>query len=211
MPKANWTGGLGGAISGATTGGLFGGPIGAGLGGLAGGLGGLFGNSKKKNKPKRRPTFDRRQQRLNKFEHQALFGEGPLADLYNYDPEAANAVFDQTYARPAQRNFSEKTVPTITGAFRNNNLQNSSYVGDALARSGRDVQENLDSLRSQYLYNEENNNRNAKRNAVNALQGRSTFAYDQAAPSNQSFDIGSILRSVTPDTLYGVKNFFGGR
>lgn len=208
MPKANWSGGAGGAISGATTGGAIGGPIGAGIGGILGGVAGLFGGGKKKKK--KRSAFDKKQQKLNDYEHDAIMGEGPLADLYNYDPQAANDVFDKTVANPSYRNFKEELAPSITGQFRSNGLQNSSYAGDALSKAARDIQESLDSRRSEYLYNEQKDSRNAKRNAVNSVQGRSTFAYDQAAPSNGGFDINSILKSITPDAINGVKNYFGG-
>ena len=206
---ANWSGGGTGALSGASTGASIGSiipgvgtAIGGVVGGLVGGIAGLFG---KKNKKKKLSTLDKRQQELNRQQHESILGKGPLADLYNYDPQAANAVFDKNTARPAQRNFAENTVPTITGAFRNQGLQNSSYVGDSLSKAGRDVQENLDALRSQYLYGEQNNAREAKRNAVENLQNRQTFAYDKG---ESSFDISSILNSITPEMKGQLKDYF---
>ena len=112
MPKANWTGGATGAISGASTGAMFGGPVGAGIGGIIGGVAGLFGGGKKKKK--KRSTLDKRQQMLNEQQHQAVLGEGPLADLYNYNPEEANSVFDKTVANPAYRKFKEELAPQVT-------------------------------------------------------------------------------------------------
>lgn len=210
---ANWTGGATGALGGASTGATIGSvvpgvgtAIGAGVGAIAGGLAGLFGSGKKKKK--KVSSLDKRQQALNKQQHESILGKGPLADLYNYDPEQANAVFDKIQARPAQRNFAEKTVPTITGAFRSDGLQNSSYVGDALSKAGRDVQENLDALRSEYLYSEQNNARNAKRSAVENLQNRQTFAYDKAAGTNGGFDINSVLKSITPEMTDQLANYF---
>lgn len=200
---ANWAGGATGALSGAAAGSAILPGIGTAVGGVAGGLAGLFGNKKKKKK--NISSFDKRQKKLNEQQHDSILGKGPLADLYNYDPEAANAVFDKIQARPAQRNFTENTVPSITGAFRKEGLQNSSYVGDSLSKAGRDVQENLDTLRAQYLYGEKNNATNAKRSAVENLQNRSTFVRDVG---EKSVDISSIINSITPEMKTELKNYF---
>ncbi len=201
----DYAGAATGALSGASAGAIFGGPIGAVAGGLIGGTAGLFGGGRKKKK--KLSTFDKRQQQLNAQQHQGILGEGPLADLYNYDPESANAIFDQIQARPAQRNFAENTVPSITGAFRNNGLQNSSYLGDSLSKAGRDVQENLDALRAKYLYSEQSNARDAKRNAVENLQNRKTFGYDLSPGANAS-NLDSILGSINPQSLNELFKYF---
>lgn len=209
---ADWTGGATGALSGASTGATIGSvipgvgtAIGAGVGGLIGGVAGLFGGGKKKKK--KVSSFDKRQKKLNEYEHQAILGEGPLADLYNYDPEAANQVFDKNIANKAYRDLNERAIPGITGQFRSQGLMNSSYAGDALAKLTRDVQENLDAQRTQYLYGEQQDARNAKRNAINSVQGRSTFAYDKAA-SNSGFDINAVLKSITPDMTDQLADYF---
>ncbi len=199
----DYGGAASGALTGAATGFGIGGPIGGGIGGLIGGLGGLFGNKKKKKKIS---SLDKRQQELNRQQHESILGQGPLADLYNYDPEQANQVFDKTIGRKAQRSFSEETVPTITGAFRSNGLQTSSYAGDAVAKAGRDVQESLDAQRAQYLYGEQKDARNAKRSAVENLQNRNTFAYDK---NNQGgFNLDNILGSLSPEIVDQLKNYF---
>jgi hypothetical protein len=194
-----------GAISGATTGGSIGGPIGATAGGLVGGIAGLFGGGRKKKK--KVSTLDKRQQQLNEQQHKSILGEGPLADLYNYNPEEANKVFDQNVANPAYRKFEEELAPKVTGQFRKNGLMNSSYAGDALSRLARDVQENLNSERSKYLYGEQNNAREAKRTGIENLQNRQTFAYDKSAPSG-GFDIDSILKSLPTEAVTGLKDYF---
>ena len=207
MPKPNWTEGASGAISGGSTGFAMGGPVGGVAGAITGGLGGLFGGGRKKKK-KKISTLDKRQQMLNEQQHQSILGEGPLADLYNYDPEQANSVFDKTIANPAYRKFKEELAPTITGQFRNQGLMNSSYAGDALSRVARDIQEGLDARRSEYMYGQQQSAQNAKRSAVENLQNRQTFAYDQAAPTNQGFDIGSILGNISPETIDQFKGLF---
>jgi hypothetical protein len=206
MPKADWGSGISGGASGAASGFAAGGPIGGVIGGVAGLFGGLFGGSKKKKK-KKISTLDKNQQKINESQFQSLNGEGPWADLYNYDPEKANAVFDQTIGNPAYRNFQENVVPKITGSFRSNGLMNSSYAGDALSKAGRDVQESLNGQRTKYLYDTENAAKGSKQNAIENYQNRQTFAYDQAAPSGGGgFNIDSILQSITPDSVGGLQD-----
>lgn len=209
----DWTGGATGAIGGASTGATLGSVIpglgtaaGAGVGGLVGGIAGLFGNKrKKKNKLS---SFDKRQEQLNQQQYNSILGKGPLADLYDYDPEAANAVFDKNIADPAYRKYQEDLAPKITGQFRSAGLQNSSYAGDALAKTARDLQEGLDAKRAEYLYGEQKDARTAKRSAVENLQNRQTFAYDTAAGTNRGFDINSILKSITPGMTDQLVNYF---
>jgi phage tail tape-measure protein len=211
---ANWTGGAQGALGGASTGATIGSvvpgvgtAIGAGVGAVAGGLAGLFGNGRKK-KPKRISSLDKRQQKLNQQQHDSILGQGPLADLYNYDPEAANAVFDKNYADPAYRKFKEDLAPEITGKFRSQGLMNSSYAGDALSKAARDIQESLDAKRSQFLYGEQSDARNAKRSAVEGLQNRQTFAYDKSAGTSGGFDLNTVLKSITPEMTDQLASFF---
>lgn len=208
MPKPDWTSGAQGAIQGGTTGFQAGGPPGAVIGAITGGTLGLFGGGKKKKK-KRISTLDERQQRLNEQQHEAILGQGPLADLYKYNPQEANRVFDLETANPAYRNFRENLVPSVTGAFRNQGLMNSSYAGDALSKLARDVQESLDAQRAKYMYQQQGDVQNARRNAIENLQNRTTFAQDTAAPTGGSgFDINSILGSITPEQISAAKGMF---
>ena len=219
MPKTNLKGGVGGAVSGAGTGATIGSiipgvgtAVGGVVGGLVGGITGLFGKKKKKKKPKQLSTLDKQQQELNKAQHESVLGgKGPLADLYNYNPEAANNVFEKTIANPAYRGFKENTVPGITGAFRKQGLQNSSYVGESLSKAGRDVQESLDARRAEYLYNTEQASKTAKQGAVENLQNRQTFAYQKpsaadSGTSSKGVDWSSILTN--EDTLNVIKDIF---
>ena len=158
MPKADWGGGAGGAVSGAMSGASIGSvipgvgtAIGGAVGGLVGGIAGLFGKKKKK-KPKKMSTLDPQQQSLYNDYISSIRGEGPMKDMYNFDAEGYNDVFDKTIGRAANRNFQENIIPGITGQFRSNNLMNSSYAGESLSRAGRDVQENLDAQRSQNVF-----------------------------------------------------------
>jgi hypothetical protein len=200
MPKADWGSGASGAASGAATGFSVGGPAGAVVGGVAGLFGGLWGGNKKKKK-KKLSTLDKNQQGLHDEQYQAFHGEGPLADLYNYDPEKANAVFDQNIGNPAYRNFSEQIVPKITGAYRSQGLMNSSYSGDALSKAGRDVQENLNAKRSEYMYNQENQAKQNKINSLENYQNRQTFAYDDSPNQGGGNWMDNILNSISPGGL----------
>jgi hypothetical protein len=192
----DYTSGASGALGGASTGFALGGPIGGVAGGLLGGVAGLFGGGRKKRK--KLSTMDKRQQQLNEQQYQGLTGQGPLADMYNYNPEAANDVFNKTYADPAYKKFQEELAPSVTGQFRNQGLMSSSYAGDALSRLARDVQQGLDAQRAQYLYGQEQNAKGAKQQGLQNFQNQQTFAYDKSAP-NSGFDINKVLESVTPE------------
>lgn len=194
---AKYSGGtaVGGALTGAAAGSSFG-PIGTGLGALAGGVAGLFGSKKKRTKkPRRVNTFDPQQQELYNQYVGSLRGEGPFKDMYNFDAEGYNNVFDQTTSRPAYRNFQENIVPQITGQFRQGNLMNSSYAGESLARAGRNVQENLDAERSRNIFAGQQQSQANKQNAINNILGQKTFDYQQRSNSP---GIDQILNTTAP-------------
>jgi len=204
MANLNYGSAAKGGLSGAAAGFSVGGPWGAVAGGTIGATAGLF-DRKKKNK--QLSSLDEKQQNINQAQYQSILGKGPLADLYNFDANQANDVFDQNYARPANRNFQENIVPSITGQFRGANLQNSSYAGDALSKAGRDVQEQLNGLRSKYLFDEQNQTKNAQRNAIENFQNRSNFSYDKNQ-GNSGFDIGELLKSIPPEAIQSLKDYF---
>lgn len=155
-------------------------------GAIGGGILGLFGG--KKNKKKKLSTFDENQEKLYKDYTDSLRGEGPFSDLYNFDSDQANDVFDQTIGNPAIRNYKEKIVPGITGQFRGKNLQNSSYLGQSLANSGRDVQEGLDAQRAKYQFEGQQGAQNRKANGINSVLNMNTFAYDKAPQEGNFVD-----------------------
>lgn len=202
MAKYDWGKAGSGALQGAALGSA-GGPIGSGVGAVVGGTLGLFGSKKKKKKkPKKLSTLDERQQKLNEEQYAALRGEGPLADLYNYDPEAANKVFDENIARYAYRDLNEKGIPGVTGQFRSQGLMQSSYAGDAISKLVRDVQESLNAKRSDYLYNEQKAARDSKQNAVENLQNRQTFAYEKPqAKQGGGMGIDNILSNFSSEDM----------
>ncbi len=185
---ADWGGAVSGAASGAAAGSSFG-PIGTGIGAAVGGAMGMFGGKKKKKKPKAVSRFDKNQQQLNDDYIASLRGEGPFADLYNYDVDQANQVFDQKTGRPAYRAFEENVIPKITGQFRSNNLMNSSYTGQSLSRAGRDVQENLDALRADQNFRGQENAKGYKRDTIKDILDRTTFDYqDPSARAPSTID-----------------------
>jgi hypothetical protein len=193
MPKANYASGATGAITGAATGSAFG-PVGTVTGAIVGGAAGLFGGKKKK-KAKKRSTLDPQQQALYKDYVDSIRGEGPFKDMYNFDAQGYNDVFDKTVGRAANRNFNENIIPGITGQFRQNNLMNSSYTGEALGRAGRDVQENLDAQRSANVFAGQQQANQNKQNAINNIMGTQTFAYSKPgaeAPSGIDQVLGSL-------------------
>jgi len=196
MAKYDAGSAVSGAMSGAYVGSTFG-PIGTGVGAVVGGVAGLFGSKKKKKKPKKRSTLDPQQQQLYQDYIDSISGTGPHSDLFNFNTEGYNNVFDQTIGRPAYRNFQENVIPGITGQFRSNNLMNSSYTGEALGRAGRDVQENLDALRSANVFQGQQQAQINKQNAMNSILGTQTFAYEK--PSAQTPNvIDQVLGKVGP-------------
>lgn len=197
MPGINFGGGVSGAVGGGSAGSTFG-PVGTAVGALTGFVGGLFGK-KKKSKAKKRSAFDPQQQALYNDYISGLRGEGPLAGNFNFDTEGYNNVFEQTHVRPANRNFQENIIPGITGQFRQGNLQNSTYTGEALSRAGRNVQENLDALRSQNIFQGQQQAQQNRLNAANNVLGMSTFAYEKPQARTPS-TIDQILGTLAPDS-----------
>lgn len=179
MVKLNAGGAASGALTGAYVGSQFG-TVGTIAGGAIGGITGLFGGGgKKKKKPKKISRLDPYQEEIYGRYRQSLEGQGPYAGLYDFDEEGANKVFDETIARYANRNFEEKTAPTITGAYRQSNLMNSSYSADALSKAGRDVNESLNAQRAKYIYKGQQEAREAKRDAIRDILDRQTFDYEK--------------------------------
>jgi len=200
---------ISGAISGASAGSAFG-PWGTGIGAIAGGIGSLFGSKKKKKKPNKIfSTLDPQQQGLYKDYVNSIRGKGPFGDLYNFDAEGYNNVFDQTIGRPAYRNFQENIIPGITGQYRQNNLMNSSYSGEALSRAGRDVQEGLNAQRSANVFSGQQQANANKQNAINNIMNTQTFAYEKPGPSKPS-TIDQILGSVGPQAGEWLADYLKG-
>lgn len=191
-----------GALSGGAAGSTFG-PFGTAIGAVGGGILGLFGKKKKK---KKLSTFDDEQQRLYGDYVKGLRGQGEFSDLYNFDAGQANDVFDKTVANPAYRNYQENIIPGITGNFRGKNLQNSSYLGQSLARTGRDVQEGLDAQRSKYIFEGQQNAQNRKGNAINSVLGMNTFDYDNTTGGNKNI-IDQVLEAAGPQAGQWFANY----
>ena len=106
--------------------------------------------------------------------------------MFNFDEKAATDNFNTSYAQPAYQNFQENVVPTITGQFRGQNLQNSSYLGGALGKAGTDVQRDLNAHMSNMLYQGKQGAIDRRLQALQHSLGVQTFAYQQ--PQGNSFD-----------------------
>lgn len=184
------------ALSGAGTGAIYGSTFGipgalagAAIGGAAGGF---FGGKKS---PATLSTLDPRQRKLMEQYTQALEGGGgPLSDVYGqFNPETMRNVYESAYAQPAYQEFQQNIVPTITGQFRGQNLQNSSYLGGALSKAGTDVQNNLNGQMAKLLYQGQQDSLRRRSGAVENILGNQTFAYQKPQPS--IFD--NLLESLT--------------
>lgn len=187
MPKFNLGSGLGGAAGGALSGAAIGSAvpgIGTAIGALGGGIAGLFssgfGGAKK---PKKLSSLDPEQQKLLKEYVQGLRGTGEFKDLFGFDPDQTTDNFNQMYAQPAYQQFNEEVVPGITGAFRGKNLQNSSYLGGALAKAGTNVQTNLNAQLAQMLQSAQQGSIDRRLGSLRDLLGMQTFAYQQPQAS----------------------------
>jgi hypothetical protein len=183
MVRLNTASALGGAGTGAAYGAQFGGPIGAGVGGLVGGIAGLFSGGRKK--PKKISTMDPTQQGIYQDYASALRGEGgPLADIYGpADLDKLRQLYQQKYAEPAYQSWQENVVPGITGQFRGNNLQNSSYLGGALTKSGENLQKGLNADLEELLYNSQQAATNRRAGGVQNILGMNTFDYEKKQKS----------------------------
>ncbi len=136
-------------------------------------------------KPTTISSLDPTQQGLYDQSAQAIQGGGgPLGDLYGFDYEKMRDLYTQQYAQPAYQQFQEEVVPGITGQFRGQNLQNSTYLGGALGKAGTDVQRNLDAQLSGMLYQGEQSALQRKQTGLNQLLNMQTFAYQQSPLMN---------------------------
>jgi len=136
----------------------------AGLASSAAGLAGkLFGGRKKKKKGFRYGLNQQLQQA-------AGGGQNQWSDLFSpFDTGKATDVFNQQYRDPAMQKFKEEVIPAISGQFRGANLGDSSYHGSALAKSGTDLEKNLDALLSQYLQSGEQQSVGRRQKLLNLL------------------------------------------
>lgn len=185
---AGATGAGTGAIYGAQLGSVvpgIGTAIGAGAGALLGGLGGFFGGEKNKKPMSSISTFDPQQKQLYDQQMTALQGGGgPLADIYGqYNPELMKNYYQQAYAQPQYQEFQRNIVPTITGQFRGQNLQNSSYLGGALSRAGTDVQNNLNANMAQMLYQGQQSQLDRRSGALDRILNLQTQVHERPQPS----------------------------
>lgn len=181
----DWQSGASGAGTGAIYGGQIGGPWGALAGAGIGALGGFFGGEKNKKPGNQLSTFDPYQKQLYEQQAQALQGgSGPLADIYGqYNPELMKNYYEQAYAQPQYQEFQENIVPTITGQFRGQNLQNSSYLGGALAKAGTIVQNNLNAQMAGLLYQGQNSQMDRRASALNRILNLQTHVNERPQPS----------------------------
>jgi hypothetical protein len=152
---------------------------------IASTVGSMFGGGKKK-KAKKRSTLSPEEQKLHQDYISGLRGEGPMAGMFNFNPEQVNSNFENMVARPAYRQFQENIIPGITGQFRGANIGNSSYTGEALGRAGRNVQESLDAQRANALYKAEQSSIDRKMRGVDSALNIKTFDWERPQESGGS-------------------------
>lgn len=155
-------------------------------------------------KPQKQSTMSPEQQQLFQLMSQALQGGGPLADVYGFDPGQVTDVFQQNVANPAYQNFQEQVVPGITGQFRGQNLQNSSYLGGALGKAGSDVQSGLDAQLANMIYNAQQQAASRKQQGISDLMNTQTFAYTQSPWMSLLNQIGGIAGNAVGSKFGGM-------
>jgi len=140
-----------------------------------------YGNTLSMLEPNKLSSLNPEQENLFKMFASALQGGGgPLADIFNFNPEQTREDFNQQYAQPAYQQFQEEVIPGITGQFRGQNLQNSSYLGGGLAKAGSDVQSGLNAQLSQMLSQAREGAMGRKQSGLQNLLGQQTFAYTES-------------------------------
>lgn len=151
------------------------------LGNILGGVGGNWLKDNLSLSPQKMDTMNPQQKEIFSALASALQGGGgPLGDVFGFDPQQVTDVFQQGVAQPAYQQFQEEVVPGITGQFRGQNLQKSSYLGGALGKAGTDVQKNLDAQLSSMIYNAQQQALGRKQKGVSDLLNTQTFAYSQS-------------------------------
>lgn len=131
--------------------------------------------------PQTLSSLDPTQQGLYGQYAQGLSGQGgQFGDLFDFDPSKVRQQYQEQYADPAMQQFQEQTVPGITGSFRGQNLQDSSYLGGALGQAGTNVQKDLNAQLSRMLQGAEQGAMQRKQGGLNQLLGMQTFAYQQS-------------------------------
>lgn len=115
--------------------------------------GGNIINELLRKKPKQVSLQSKKQRRLQDDMYNSFYGRGNFNDLFApTDYDALNQRFEESYARPAMRRFKEEIIPSITGQFRGGGIMESDVAANALARSGRDLEETLAAQRGDFLY-----------------------------------------------------------
>lgn len=200
----NTSGMASGAGTGAVYGGMYGGPVGSAIGA---GIGGVLSLFRGRRRPKKKSTLDPEQQRLRQQMLEALeSGTGPLADIYSFNPEELQNLWQKGLVDPSMANWNEEVVPGITGSFRGQNLQNSSYLGSSLSKSGQRLQSDLDAKLAAMLYEGKQSAMNRRGNAYSNLMNQKTFEYQEpqqneidALLSGLSSGAGDIIAEMAKD------------
>lgn len=105
-----------------------------------------------KDKAKKFSNFTPDQMNLFQQFMQGLSGQGgQFGDMFGqFNPDQASNTFQQGVANPAMRNFNQRVVPGIMQSFADQGA--SSGLNNSLATAGRDLQENLSSQLSNFIY-----------------------------------------------------------
>lgn len=88
--------------------------------------------------------------------------------------EDTQALFDQSYVKPAMQQFQQKVIPGIQQSFVDANAGSSSALNQALAQGATDLTTNLGSQFGQFFQNQQQNQLGAL-GQLGGLAGQKTF------------------------------------
>jgi len=128
---------------------------------------------------------------------QAIEGQGPLAGLVQGDEDA----FKKSVSDPLMNQFNNQTAPNIQQSFIKNRLQGGTGLDDALARSGIDVQDNINSQFMNFQQQGNNNLINLLQNALGANANVATPG--QSALQGGASELINFLSKFDSSKLFG--------
>ena len=141
---------------------------------------GISGISALMGRDRQRATPDQiRNQQLIEQILQGIQGEGPFADIFQFDED----VFQRSFVDPAKSRFKNQIAPQIQQSFLAGSQQGGTGLEDTLSRAGVDMDQLLNQQFAQMLQS----NQQLKGNALSGLVGQQTGVPGRGPSVLQSF------------------------
>lgn len=107
--------------------------------------------------------IQRKQRKLIDKMLSSLEGNGPYADLYNFDEN----TYQKSFVEPALAQYRNQIAPQIQQQFIAGGQQRGTGLDDQLLRAGID----LDAMLNQYMFQAQEGAQNRKQNALSGILG----------------------------------------